>query len=175
MLVFMGVNLGFPFPGTIFLVWFIYYYLGMALGNNVLTYNVSNVKTWIVYGFVLLLSELEGFAWFYRGNYDMATSQIRLTSVLSSTVACLLAYLFLRNDHMIKDESLLSRMFIKIGDYSFGIFLAHILVKTLLGNIPGYDLLQFPITTLLIIVVTALGVMVGRKILGKKISEFVGL
>ena len=38
----------------------------------------------------LALQGLEGFSWFFGGNYDLATTQLKVTSVFSSACACVL-------------------------------------------------------------------------------------
>lgn len=170
----MRVELGFPFPGTLFVVWFTYYYLGMGLGNHILKYNLNWKKSIVLYGLVLVLSEVEGLAWMLYGNYDMATTQIRFTSLLTSTVACLLVYKFIKDDGIVIKDNMVNKMLIKIGDCSFGIYLSHVLVMVVLAKIPGYGYLFFPVRSLIIIGLTTLCVMAGGKILGK-FRKYVGL
>lgn len=164
---FAGVELGFPFPATLCLVWFTYYYLGLGLGNHVFEYGDSWKKTIGMYAVVLLLSEVEGFVWMIYGNYDLATSQVRLTSILTSTVACLLAYRYIKDDGVELADSLLSRALITIGNCSFGIYLSHNLVMSVLERVPGYGYLFFPLRSIVILAVTTLCVMAGHRVLGR--------
>lgn len=172
---FLGLFPGFPFPGTVIFVWFAYYYMGMALGNDMIEFTLDYKKAIALYGLFLLLSWIEGSAWFLFGNYDMATTQIRLTSFLTSTAACLLAYLFLRDEKIMVQDNHFIQVLIKIGDCSFGIYLSHYLIMSALGKIPGYGLLPFPLTSVLIVAVTTAGVIVGNKMLGKRLSKYLGV
>lgn len=171
----LGLELGFPFPETIFVVWFSYYYLGLALGNNVFKYTLSHKTSIVMYAGTLVLSEIEGFVWYLYGNYDMATTQIRITSLLTSIVACFMAYLFISNTKIALKDNLFNKILVMIGDYSFGIYLAHILVRAVLRKIPGYGMLFFPVDSMVILIATTVCVIIGRKIAGEKFSKFAGL
>ena len=80
----LGIKLGFPFPNTIFLGWFIYYYLGIALGNNKINYDISTKVTVFFYLITIILSIGEGLCWYRINNFDMATTQLKITSILTS-------------------------------------------------------------------------------------------
>lgn len=170
---FMGINLGFPFPETFCFAWFIYYYLGMALGNNIITYNIGKKSSIKLYLFALIASEMEGLLWYMYGDFDMATTQLRLTSIITSVMVLFLSYLFIINNKEIK-TNLLNRILVLIGDYSFGIYLSHILVRSVLSKIPGYSYLIFPINSLTILIVTIICIFIGKKILGSRLSKYMG-
>ncbi len=171
-----NISLGFPFPARNFFVWFIYYYLGIILGNNIRTCNITYIKSFVIYTAVLIISEIEGFVWYKLGNYDMATTQIRLTSILTSVAAILIAYNFLRDDKISLIESnIFTKIFIFLGDCSFGIYLSHMLILMILRHIPGYEYLFFPITSILAIIISAFCVFIGKKILGKRFASYLGL
>lgn len=173
--VYMGVTLGFPFPGTLCVVWFIYYYFGMLLGNNVLCYSLSLKKTIYLYFVSIIISIIEGYMWFINGNMDMATTQIRLTSIFTSLMTLSLAYIFIVNKTFIIKDSKMNKILILIGDLSFGIYFCHCLIIQILSLSPTFSLLPFPLTSIIVLIVSILCVLIGKRILGKKYSILLGL
>ena len=130
--------------------WFGFYYLGMALGNHVIEYDRPMKHTVLIYLFTLLISIGEGLIWNHFGNFNMATTQARLSCLLSSSFACVLAFQYLENprlDASGKAEKILAF----IGDYSFGIYLMHVMFIGLLGRIPVYRSLPFPLNSLILL------------------------
>lgn len=118
---------------------------------------------------------MEGFEWYKYGNYDMATTQLKFTSVLTSMLACVFAYLFIRDKEWEVKERMITKKLIKIGDCSFGIYLSHVAVMAVLNNLPGYSYIIFPITPITTLTVTTICVIIGNKLLGKKIGRYLGL
>ena len=172
---FMGISLGFPFPGTLFVVWYTYYYLGMGIGNGIFKWKVSRSGTLIMYMGTLILSECEGFCWYQYGNYDMATTQIRLTSLLTSTLACLLSYQYIEDDNITLRNNVFTKIMITIGNCSFGIYLVHILVMKVLDKILVINTILFPINSLAIIICSTCFVIICKKYLPPKVKHYIGI
>lgn len=72
---------------------------------------------------VLILQVGEGFFWNALGDYNMATTQLRLTNVVSSLAV--ISLFMLASEHV---KSLLAgcRPLVRLGDVSFGVYLCHI-------------------------------------------------
>lgn len=133
----------------------------------------------ILYVGSILLSELEGIIWYLNGNYDMATTQLRFTSILTSIVVILLSNKLIllhgfENVSCDKYRKLLMNTLVKIGDYSFSIYLSHILIMVFLNKLPGYSIVPFPVTTIVVLFVGCICVHIGKKLLRKK-SNILGL
>lgn len=174
----LGNTVHFPFNESCCLLWFTYYYLGMALGNRIVEVNPNRYhakKLLIGYGILLVLSEIEGYIWYINGNQDMATTQIKFTSLLTSVTVCILAYFFIEGKHEAVGKNTIKTLLVKIGDCSFGIYLSHVAVMTILNKISRYILLVFPINTMIVLLVSTICVMLGNKILGEKIGKYLGL
>ena len=158
-----GTNLGFPFPGTIFLPWFPFYYLGMILGNDYTKVKYkSRKKIIVIYMFTLMLSTAEGYLWFNIGNYEMATTQVRATSILSSFLFCLMAADYIQFERFFPAECLLYTL----GDYSFGIMLNHVLVLKVLRYFAA-PVMFFPVSTVLTIALSYGLAWTGKRALGQ--------
>lgn len=173
--VFLNINIRFPFDETFFGNWFIFYYIGILLGNNISVYKISMRKTLFLYSSAIILSETEGFLWYQAGNYDLATTQLRLTSVITSIIVILIFYLYFTNETYKLKSNTVTNILITMGNCSFGIYLSHLLINRILNKIPGYDILPFPITSIILLIVSTLFVFIGHKTLGNKVSKYVGL
>ncbi len=171
---FAGVSLPSPLITATFFVWFIFYYLGMSLGNGYLKYKLSYKASVLIYVITLVISVLEGFVWYRGGNFDMATTQLRLTSTLTSVMALLIAYKYLTDESIDVKSTWYNKLLLTLGNCSSGIFFSHMAVKYVISVIFGSSYLFFPITSLIVLSVSCLCVMAGKKILGKY-SKYLGL
>ncbi len=175
--VFSHIDLGFPFPESLCLAWFTYYYLGMALGNNKIDFRWSIKSTLFLYIGVIIISEIEGLLWYsIMHNFDLATTQIRLTSVATSVVACLLAYLFIKNEKANINVPWLENLLVAIGNSSFGIFFSHIAILIALKRLPMMSVVyHFPLLTIVVFLLSFAFSYTGKRILGKRLSGWLGL
>ena len=64
---------------------------------------------------------------------------------------------------------------IQIGDFSFGIYLTHILLIRILSGTAFYSALPFGVNTLLILMLSLASVMLLSKIIGPRLSRLLGL
>ena len=64
---------------------------------------------------------------------------------------------------------------IQIGDFSFGIYLTHILLIRILSDTTFYAPLPFGVNTLLILMLSLASVMLLSKIIGPRLSRLLGL
>lgn len=156
------------------LQWFQFYYLGIVMGNHLIRYEKSKIHTIFVYVLTLIISLAEGIFWNHAGSYSMATTQARLGCILSSSYACVLAWLYLEDRNKTL-SSAWEKMLAWIGDYSFGIYLLHVMVIGVLGRVPGYDSLPFPVNTLLILTITICGLMAMEKFFKSRADRILGI
>ena len=157
--------------------WFTFYYLGLILGNRIIDrqFNIRNLA--VLYCASLLLQMAEGYLWF---TVDPAGcgSQLKLSSILSSTIFMLIIYCVLerrtprgnRGSHEPK-----SRLLCSIGDYSFGIYLVHMMFLNGLQHLEFYSAIPYPITSLIVLSVSFIFCYISSAVLGKKASRWAGL
>lgn len=150
--------------------WFTYYYLGLLLGNKIKICNYNVKILGMFCAFSILLQMAEGYGWLQLGDVNCGT-QIKLTSFLTSTICILLAYKFLNDDTI----RLKSKWLVLIGDYSFGIYLSHIMIMKVLAHIPYYSAVPYVVNSMIVLALSFLCVMIGKKICGKKLSRWIGL
>ncbi len=156
----------------LFCAWFIYYYLGLYIGNELVRLNRTHLSRYIyIYIFTLIISLTEGFIWYRNGFFDMSVTQLRLTSIFTSVSFLLLCSFYL--DDSKENYNKLEKVFIKIGDLSFGIYLSHTLVQAIISKIINLNLL-FPLNSLIVLIVTIALVQIGKRVL-KKHAWILGL
>ncbi len=172
----MGTATSFPFPSANALVWCTFYALGMALGGGVVKAELPRNRGLIVYALTLGLGVAEGLFWFRRGNYDMATGQLRFSSLLSSVTVLLLSQGFLTDPTRRIRPEWLEKTLVFLGDCSSGIFFAHRLVTWgLRALLHAWPLFRFPVTSTLQILISALCVFAAGKLLGKRRKWVLGI
>ncbi len=149
--------------------WFIYYYFGLFVANNDKIQSILNRlsagKIIICLCITYFLSVVEGTLWFLNENVDMATTQLRISSMLTS-----MTVLIIGTKYMVKklhSEKKFHNVLKTLGDCSFGIYLAHPLVRDVLYIIPIWGKVVFPISTCVILLATTICVLIGRRILCK--------
>ena len=150
--------------------WFTFYYLGLILGNRIndRKFNVRNLA--ILYCASLLLQMAEGYLW-YKTDPAGCGSQLKLTSILSSSIFILLMYSVLLN----RNHHPKSRLLCMIGDYSFGIYLVHMMFLKLLETFDLYNLIPYPINSIVVLAISFIFCCTCSTVFGKKFGRWVGL
>ena len=150
--------------------WFTFYYLGLILGNRIIDrqFNIRNLA--VLYCASLLLQMAEGYLWF---TVDPAGcgSQLKLSSILSSTIFMLIIYCVLNRGS--NDPK--RRLLCTIGDYSFGIYLVHMMILKAMEPLDFYSVIPYPITSLIVLSVSFIFCYISSAVLGKKASRWAGL
>lgn len=127
--------------------WFTFYYLGLVLGNHIIEIKYTLKGLTICYFASILIQILEGYGWLMLGETNCGT-QIKLSSFLTSSLFLLIIYTFFKEGKYDINNKFL-RM---LGDYSFGIYLCHIMVMNILrGFVPFFRFTPYPITSAIIL------------------------
>lgn len=167
-------TIAFPFNALFFVIWFIFFYLGMCIRNNRIIITISIKKCIFLFIIAYIIQLIETFLW-HSGNYAMATSQIKLSVVLYSITISIIAYLWITKETKILCNRI-SKIFIMIGNYSFGIYLTHIALMAVLGKtVYKFIDIIFPFNIVLIILIEVIGISFMIKFCGKKVCKYLGL
>ena len=149
--------------------WFTYYYLGLLLGNKIIKPNYSlKLLVWL-YFVSILLQMLEGYGWFLLGNGNYGT-QLKFTSFITSTIFLLIVYNILNKPNI----DINSRFLRSLGDYSFGIYLCHIMIIMILGHMHYNAIFPYPLTSVIVILISWVFCYIGNRVLGNRISGWIG-
>lgn len=149
--------------------WFTFYYLGLILGNRILERKFKIRNLAVLYCASLLLQMAEGYLWF---TVDPAGcgSQLKLTSILSSSIFMMIIYTVLVN----RSHEPKCRLFGIIGDYSFGIYLTHMMILKGLESLESYKAIPYPITSIIVMAVSFILCFIYVSMLGKKAGRWLG-
>lgn len=163
-----NLELGFPFQGELFVFWFGFYYLGVSLKNGYINLQLSKKCLTNLCLFSLVIQGVEGFIWYWMGNFDMATTQLKMSSIITTGLFCIRAYIYIEaGDLNLNEQPVILKKFLKVlGDNSFGIYLCHMLIIRILNKlVPMANV--FPINAIFVIMISTVCVMMAHRILGK--------
>lgn len=150
--------------------WFTFYYLGLLLGNKIIQPKFSLRNLSFIYFAAIILEIIEGYYLLQLGEVDCGT-QLKLTSLLSSSIFLLIVYILLNKPEI----NIKSRFLRSIGDLSFGIYLCHIMIMLFLDKVPYYTALPFPLTSVVVVLLSWGFCYIGNRICGKNLSRWLGL
>ena len=158
------------FYGDSCLGWFSFYYLGLLLGNNLIQPKYRMKTLAAAYILAIFINIVESYIWFICGETINCGTQIKLSSFLTSSVFILMAYSYISN----KNYSWTNNTLIIIGDYSFGIYLSHIMFMRIYSHLPIYPNLPFVINSVVIIITSLSFVHYGSRICNKELCNYLG-
>lgn len=150
--------------------WFTFYYLGLVLGNKIICCKLNIKNLFILYSISLLLQMAEGYLW-YTVDPIGCGSQLKLTSLLSSSIFMLIIYCVLASRH----NEPYSRFLSTIGDYSFGIYLAHMMILKALQSLEFYSAILYPVNSIIVLSISFVFCYICTASLGKKVGKWIGL
>lgn len=117
----------------------------------------------------------EGFLWNAYGDYSMATTQLRLTNMVSSLAAIAL---FMLASNAVRSKLSGARPLVRLGDRSFGVYLCHIAVlvvfRKLFETAGLTGLLPSLLLSVVVLVSTAVFITVCQRILPKRMLVAIG-
>lgn len=150
----------------LFVAWFIFYYVGILLGNNIITFKSDNRVYVALYVIAIALSICEGLVWRKMGNNDMATTQLRISSIITSMSSICFAYKFIKSEKNLS-KNIIGKVLVLIGNTSFGVYFSHLLIMDFLAATPIWKYALFPLNSIIILSISVIGVLIGNKILSK--------
>lgn len=145
--------------------WFTFYYLGLMLGNRIIEKKYSLKVLMLLYIVSIIVQMAEGYGWLLLGEVNYG-SQVKLSSYLTSSLFLLMVYAILQKGCEYRNSLL--RV---IGDYSFGIYLCHIMVLryvTILNAVP------YPINSAIVVLLSLFICYIGDRFCGGKVSRVIG-
>lgn len=118
-----GVEL--PHLGRLFPMWLVFYLVGLEWDRWCSLLQGKEPAVAAVAALALAAQVAEGFLWNAYGDYNMATSQLRLTNMASSLAVIAL---FMLASDAVRQRFSSCRPLVRLGDLSFGVYLCHIVV-----------------------------------------------
>ena len=159
--------------------WLVFYLLGLEWRGRISPWlREHGVEAGHIFSTLLaclVLQEAEGFAWFLAGDYDLATTQLKVTSLLSSICA---SALIASVGKGVREKLANCTPIVRLGDLSFGVYLAHMVVLAVvrkLLSIAGLDGLAISLMLwLAVLAITAALVALCQRVLPEKVLSAIG-
>lgn len=159
--------------GDACLGWFTFYYLGLVLGNKIIERDYKLSKLFVIYIISIILQMLEGYVWLQYGQANCGT-QIKLSSILTSSIFLLMAYTYIKGNSRQKETSEDCSSLLLIGNHSFGIYLCHIMFMRILSFVPYYREIPYVLNSTIVLFISLAFVYYGNKLCGKRLSKYFG-
>ena len=150
--------------------WFTFYYLGIIMGNGLLKCESGYKFTSALLVVSIILQWMEGYV-LYRLGLNNCGTQMKLTSLLTSTVTCVLTCNLITKSSLKVDNKLL----LTIGNYSFGIYLSHILFIRLARWWGVYDSIPYIVNSAIVLALSVVFCIACDKVLTSKIGKWIGI
>lgn len=151
--------------------WFTFYYLGLYLKNTSKHKNYNMRIIIPLYLITIIIQMIEGYYWYKLGTINCGT-QLKMSSLLTSSMFILITYTYI-NSNAFNGKC---KTLLLIGDHSFGIYISHCMILELFNHyIYFWKFIPFGINSLILLIITLLCVIIGKRILGEKISKYLGL
>lgn len=164
-----------PRLGILFPAWLVYYLFGLEWRR---WRSLLEKRAPLVIGFAvaaLLMQAAEGFLWDAFGDYDMATTQLRVTNMLSS-LAVISAFMLVPAPSLARFAN--CKPLVNLGDLSFGVYLCHMgfvmTLKKLLALVGVSGFVVSLGTWLIALALSALTVVVCQKMLPDRLLAALG-
>ena len=157
-------------------LWVTYYYIGLGFGNR--KFACLQMRSTVIFVFLaFVFSVSEGVFWFVHGDYNMATTQCRISScVYAMSFLYLCAntleqkiLVFFSNNHS---------YLILLGELSGGIYFMHVFwirIINALGRFVHPFMAAFPVSTVLTVIVSVFSILLLKKYFPKKLCALFGL
>ncbi len=167
---------GYPLPvlHRLFPMWMLFYVVGLDWPRWKKLVEGKFGTCLALWAGCLCLQLVEGFCWNAFGDYNMATTQLKVTSMLSSLAAIAVLMALPGRARAWASGSVLAGL----GDVSFGVYLCHIAVLAVVGKVLGLLALPVALATFLKWGLT-LGLscafcVVASKVLPRRVAGWIG-
>ena len=122
----------------------------------------------LLFTIAFVIQILEGWGIYRLGDVNCGT-QMKLSCVLTNCFFLILVYMLIQKEQPFCEN----RQIVLIGDYSFGIYLSHVLFVDIINRVPFN--IPFPITSTIVFILSFAFVFGLSKIVGPRVSRYLGL
>lgn len=145
-----AVGVALPILGRLFPMWLVFYVVGLDWKRWRDRLQGKFRAALVALGACLAIQLASGFAWLHIGDYNMTTTQLKLSSMATSLCVIAVIMLFPTSGKRRLSESILADM----GDASFGIYLCHMFVLAAARKVLTFLALPAVLSTVLLWLLT---------------------
>lgn len=155
-------------------MWLIFYVIGLDWKRWSKFIGGHTFRVFIAFCTCLVFQEIVAFWWYAAGDLNMATTQLKISSLATSLAAIAL---FMTIPASFKTKASASPL-VGLGNASFGIYLCHILVLAVVGKLVGLFSMPSEVSTFTLWALTLVGsflfVSTLGRLLPKRIRALIG-
>lgn len=156
-------------------LWLIFYVVGLDWKRWDKLIRKHTFRVFIVFCTCLAFQEIASFWWYAAGDFNMATTQLKISS-LATSLAAIALFMTIPASFKMKAST---SPFIGLGNASFGIYLCHILVLAVVGKLVGLLAMPPEVLTFALWALTFVGsylfVSTLGRLLPKQIRALIGI
>ena len=155
-----------------FSAYFVYYWMGFLLRNKYIEVSFSWRTLFLMLAGSIVLQILEGFIFYtvFNDTVDCGTVH-KFSAIITNLIVLLVAYKFINDDSV----QITNKVLVELGDYSFGIYLSHMLILRLINLlIPAYNSIPFVLNSAIILLLSFILSYVGYMIFGSGTGRNLG-
>lgn len=145
-----AVGVALPILGRLFPMWLVFYVVGLDWERWRARLQGKFRAALVALGACLAIQLVSGFAWLHLGDYNMATTQLKLSSMATSLCVIAVVMLLPASEKHRLSESFLAG----VGDASFGIYLCHMFVLAVVRKVLTFLALPAVLSTVLLWLLT---------------------
>lgn len=172
-LAFQQIYLIYPWNINNCFVWISFFYLGMLMRQGKIKVTIPGWVLAIEWIAGIGLEVKEGKFWLAFGREDLATTQVKFSTMFVTLLVCIVVYEYMisENAYPYPGRKYLSQLLMDVGGSSFGIYLLHPLVIHLLEQRIS---LVFPLNTIVVILISYICIKLGQVIFRRKLGKYLG-
>lgn len=156
-------------------LWLIFYVVGLDWKRWDKLIRKHTFRVFIVFCTCLAFQEIASFWWYAAGDFNMATTQLKISS-LATSLAAIALFMTIPASFKMKAST---SPFVGLGNASFGIYLCHILVLAVVGKLVGLLAMPPEVLTFALWALTLVGsylfVSTLGRLLPKQIRALIGI
>lgn len=156
-------------------LWLIFYVVGLDWKRWDKLIRKHTFRVFIVFCTCLAFQEIASFWWYAAGDFNMATTQLKISS-LATSLAAIALFMTIPASFKMKAST---SPFVGLGNASFGIYLCHILVLAVVGKLVGLLAMPPEVLTFTLWALTLVGsylfVSTLGRLLPKQIRALIGI
>lgn len=148
-------------------LWLIFYVVGLDWKRRDKLIVEHTFRVFIVFCTCLAFQEIVAFWWYAAGDFNMATTQLIISS-LATSLAAIALFMSIPASFRMKAST---SPFVGLGNASFGIYLCHILVLAVVGKLVGLFSMPSELSTFTLCALTIFGSYLFISILGRLLPK----
>lgn len=176
-------NIVLQYPFSCLFVWnFIYYFFGMIIHEcKSVTQKIHGKICIVICVITFILEYFETYYWIVNDSLLMAYTQLKITNIVFSLAVIMLIFSIIKKNETVGDRDynhIIRKIFVLIGNDSFGIFLSHIFVNRWIEYVTDTKIVEiciFPINWIIAFLIDIGMISICKMVFPLKVDILLGV